>query len=195
MLHVPAPLCHLFTDLAAKMYGFMPRTVRQRQAKRAKKKTLDGIDRWIETKNVYLVLVHISASSIKVSSATTKDFPLPPKVAPCYALFEMPIRFAIEFAVNRQPQIESGVMWKLENILNAICEFKRSLLTTDAEQRHSGTKTRLCWLWERRIGVQSGRRKFLCFLSDITGPVHSSRSRKLSRSIRIHKTIFRDPSM
>lgn len=131
----------------------------------------------------------------KVSSATTKDSSLPPKVAPCYAFFEMPIRFAIEFAVNRQPQIESGVMWKLENVLNAICEFKRSLLTTDGEQRLSSTKTRLCWLWERRIGAQSGRRKLLCFLSDITGPVHSSRSRKLSRGIRIHKTIFRDPSM
>lgn len=75
--------------------------------------------------------------SIKVSSATTKDSSLPPKVAPCYALFEMPIRFAIEFAVNRQPQIESGVMWEREHNSNAICEFKRSLLTTDGEQRLS----------------------------------------------------------
>lgn len=43
MLHVSAPLCHLFTDLAAKMYGFMPRT-ETKQARREEEE-LDGIDR------------------------------------------------------------------------------------------------------------------------------------------------------
>lgn len=107
MLHVPAPLCHLLTDLAAKMYGFMPRTVRQRRGGRRRLSTelTDELKR-----KMFILCLCIFLLDKSVLRDNKRFSSLPPKVAPCYALFEMPIRFAIEFAVNRQPQIESGVM-------------------------------------------------------------------------------------
>lgn len=108
MLHVLAPLLPSLHRSRCQdvwhVWGFRPKKNTKETRKISRK-----IDRWIETKNVYLV-------NTSIKSFHNKRFTIRPNhnvVVLYYNLFEMPIWYRIEFflvlrfAVNRQPQKQS----------------------------------------------------------------------------------------
>lgn len=182
MLHVLAPLLPSpHRSLSAKMYGLDSRRP-GKDARRRRKKSPNEIDRWIETKNVYLVHIFdfFAYSDIIQKPQQKPARPQSHRILH-YNLFEMPIRYGIEFAVNRQPEKKTKkpasspkkgeIMWMSEYNLNAICEFKRPSnmsLTTNERHKH----TRHCWPRSTN-GVEAGGESEInrpLFLSDTTDP-------------------------